>query len=232
MAIDLLAQWADQLGEARFVSTAKRIRASRNGQPVCDSTRALLVWPPRHVVPDYAVPRTDLPGGIPEPAVDLGDLGLPDHVLLPFTEFDWLEEDESVIGHPHDPLSRIDILHSTRHVTVELDGVTLADSHRPVALFETGLPPRWYLPAHEVRTDLLVASDKRTTCAYKGHASYLSAPDAADGADIAWVYRQPLREAEPMRDLICFWAERTTTLVDGVREPGFVPPPGFVAPAS
>ena len=60
---------------------------------------------------------------------------------------EWLEEDEPVIGHPRDPFHRIDVNRSSRHVKVTLDGVTLAESDRPLALFETGLPTRWYLRA-------------------------------------------------------------------------------------
>ena len=223
MTIDLRAQQLHQREQLRYASTAKRLRSSRDGTLVCDTADALVVWLPRHVVPQYAVPRVALPDRLPDGAVVLEGEGVEGYVLLPFGDFDWLEEDEPVIGHPHDPFARIDILHSTREVRVELGGVELAHSRRPVALFETGLPTRWYLPAHDVRTDLLTASDTRTTCAYKGHASYLSAP-GDDGRDVAWCYRSPLREAEPVRDLICFWAERTVTTVDGVREHGFTGP--------
>jgi uncharacterized protein (DUF427 family) len=223
MSIDLRAQQTAQREQLRWVMTAKRLRASREGELVCDTTRGLVVWLPRHVVPQYAVPLDDLVGGLPAGTSELEGEGVSGHVLLSFADFDWLEEDEPVIGHPHDPFARIDVLHSTREVRVELDGVELARSRRPVALFETGLPTRWYLPSHDVRTDLLTPSPTRTTCAYKGHASYLSAA-GPEGRDIAWVYRSPLREAEPVRDLICFWAERTLTTVDGVREHGFSGP--------
>ncbi|OFE17752.1 hypothetical protein BA895_14840 [Humibacillus sp. DSM 29435] len=214
MAIDLSAQGVTQRDELRFTPTSKRIRASRHGHLVCTTTEAVLVWLPGRVVPEYAVPAGSFSGDVPRSATPVDDPELGDYLVLPFRKFDWLEEDESVIGHPHDPYSRLDILHSNRHVTVTVEGVVLADSNRPVALFETGLPTRWYLPAHDVSTNLLVESETRTTCAYKGHASYLSLA-AGGGDDIAWVYRAPLREAEPIRDLICFWPERTTTLVDG-----------------
>ncbi len=237
MAIDLIAQTLAQRAGFRHAACGKRLRASRGGVLVCDTTDALLVWPPGHVVPQYAVPLAQLAdraAGLPEGSTPVDEPGFEDHVLLPFAEFDWLEEEESVIGHPHDPYARIDILHSTRHVRVERGGVLLAQTHHPVAVFETGLPTRWYLPTHDVRTDLLAASDTRSTCAYKGHASYLSLsldpgldPDGAggaagqgsDGRDIAWVYRHPLREAEAIRDHICFWAERTVTTVDGAPAP-------------
>ena len=220
MAIDLRQQWRSQLAEARFTPTSKRLRASRGGSLVCDTTHGVVVWLPRRVVPEYAVPRSDLVDELPDTARSLDEHGLPDLVVLPFGEFDWVEEDEPVIGHPHDPFARIDILRSSRHVRVELDGVVLADTQHPTALFETGLPPRWYLPAHDVDIAALTPSSTVTTCAYKGRASYFSAP-GEHGTDIAWVYRAPLREAEPIKDLIAFYAERTDTVVDGVKDPGF-----------
>jgi uncharacterized protein (DUF427 family) len=137
-------------------------------------------------------------------------------VLLDFTAFGWLEEDEPLVGHPRDPFKRIDSLGSSRHVVVSFHGRVLADTRRSVALLETQLPVRWYIPRDDVRMDLLAPSDHRTTCAYKGHASYLSVADAGEeGREIAWSYPDPLHDAEPVRDMVCFYAERTDLLVDG-----------------
>src|SRR5580693_1551780 len=61
------------------------------------------------------------------------------------------------------------------HVVVTLGGTKLAESDRPVLLDETGLPTRYYLPASDVRTDLLRPTDTHTTCPFKGVASYWSA---------------------------------------------------------
>ena len=85
-------------------------------------------------------------------------------------------------------------------------------------IFETGLPPRWYLPREDVRIEL-EPSDLRTVCAYKGHASYWSAR-TADGlrVNLAWTYREPRRDAEPARDLVCFFNEQVDIELDGVRE--------------
>ena len=63
----------------------------------------------------------------------------------------WFEEDEPIYGHPRNPYSRVDALRSHRHVRVELDGVTLADTRAPVLLFETGLPTRYYIDPHRCR---------------------------------------------------------------------------------
>ncbi|WP_028660805.1 DUF427 domain-containing protein [Nocardioides insulae] len=123
-------------------------------------------------------------------------------VVLRWEPFEWFEEDERVLAHPHDPFKRIDVLRSDRHVRVELEGRTLAESSRPMMLAESSLPVRWYLPREDVRMALLRPSDQHTVCAYKGVASYLS----ADGApDVAWFYPEPLHDALRVKDHLCFW---------------------------
>ncbi len=145
------------------------------------------------------------------------DPDLADYLLLDFLAFTWTEESEPVFGHPHDPFKRIDILETDRHVVVVLDGLILADSTRAVALFETQLPTRWYLPPSDVRMDLLTPSESRTTCAYKGHASYYSAAGAGSaGRDLAWTYPDPLAEAGKIGGRICFFNERVDLTLDGI----------------
>ncbi len=97
---------------------------------------------------------------------------------------------------------------------MELDGETLADLNRPRLLFEPPLPVRYYLPADDVRTDLLRPSATRTFCAYKGQAAYWS---AADEDDVAWSYPEPLREASEVAGCFAFFNERVTVSVDGTR---------------
>jgi uncharacterized protein (DUF427 family) len=110
----------------------------------------------------------------------------------------------------------VDILASSRHVRVEVDGVTVADSVRPRILFETGLPPRYYLPLPDVRTELLTPSGTRTHCPYKGTAGYWSV-DTGHGTrpDLAWIYRSPLPESQKIAGLACFYNEKVDLYVDG-----------------
>jgi uncharacterized protein (DUF427 family) len=128
----------------------------------------------------------------------------------------WLEEDEEMMGHVRDPYHRVDVLDSSRHVKVSLDGTVLAESTRPKALYETGLPVRWYIPLEDVTLGALVHSDTRTTCAYKGHASTLSARVNGDVArDVAWTYREPHRDVDRVRGHVCFYNEFVDIEVDG-----------------
>jgi uncharacterized protein (DUF427 family) len=141
------------------------------------------------------------------------------YVVLDFFAFDaWYEEDERIVGHPRDPFKRIDVRRSSRAIRVELDGVVLAESTRPLLLFETWLPTRSYLPAADVRTDLLRPSTTRSRCAYKGEASYWSYEGPAGVVeDICWSYPHPLPDVAPITDLIAFFDERVDVITDGVR---------------
>lgn len=131
----------------------------------------------------------------------------------------WFEEEEQVHVHPRDPYTRIDVLQSSRHVRVEVDGVTVADSHQPRLLFETGLPTRYYLPKTDVRMDLLRPADRVTHCPYKGSADYYALIVAgATYDDAVWWYRNPLRESIQIAGYVCFYNERVDLYVDGARQ--------------
>lgn len=170
------------------------------------------VLPPRHLEWHLTPGRSFHLDSIGEVAFRPDDPALGGRLILHWEPFTWTEEDESVYGHPHDPFARIDVLDSDRHVRVEINGETVAESRRAKALFETHLPVRWYLPREDVRMDLFAPSAFHTVCAYKGTASYLSADDAPD---VAWYYPDPLHDALPVRDLVSFW-RAAIVYVDGV----------------
>jgi uncharacterized protein (DUF427 family) len=129
----------------------------------------------------------------------------------------WFEEDEQVFTHPRDPYTRVDILPSSRHVRVDVDGVTVAESSKPALLFETGLPVRYYLPKTHVRMDLLTATESVSHCPYKGQADWWSVR-AGDRVheDLAWSYRTPLPESQKIAGLVAFYNEKVDLYVDGV----------------
>jgi uncharacterized protein (DUF427 family) len=153
------------------------------------------------------------------------DPDLADHVILDFRAFDaWYEEDEPLFGHPRDPFHRVDARQSSRHVRVELDGHVLAETTRPTLVFETGLPLRFYVPREDLRGDAR-PSARRTTCAYKGHASYWSFDALGEaGRDLAWSYEEPLADATQLTGLVAFFDELVDLVVDGrPRERGTSP---------
>ena len=145
-------------------------------------------------------------------------------MVLDFNAFDWLEDDEEIIGHPRDPFHRVDIRASSLTVEVGLDGVTLATTNGAQLLYETLLPVRYYIPPEDVRLDLLEESPKLTVCPYKGQASYWSYPDSDQGRNLAWSYDRRYRDAAQIHGLISFYNERVDLTVDGVLQPRPVTP--------
>ncbi len=139
------------------------------------------------------------------------------HVAFYFDRVDsWFEEDEEIFVHPRDPYSRIDILAGSRHVRISLEGQDLAETDRPMLLFETSLPTRYYISKQDVRMDLLEVSGHVTECAYKGRPVHYSAPQLGDsGKHIAWCYENPQPEAEKVKGLIAFYNERIDLEIDG-----------------
>jgi uncharacterized protein (DUF427 family) len=131
----------------------------------------------------------------------------------------WMEEAEEIGVHPRDPYHRVDVMASDRHVRVLLDGQLLADTRQALALFETGLPARWYIPAEDVMAELQ-SSDTVTHCPYKGQASYHSVrlPEGHLEEDLIWFYEKPLPEVGRIAGHLCFFNEKVDLELDGERQ--------------
>jgi uncharacterized protein (DUF427 family) len=156
--------------------------------------------------------------GYPDPIDEAPPLA--DYLAFYWHKMDeWYEEDELAIVHARDPYHRVDVLESSRHVRVSVNGELVAESRRPLGLFETGLPTRWYIPPEDVRADILVPSDKQTGCAYKGFASYYSVRVGDDvEEDLVWYYLEPRPEVERIAGHLAFFNERIDLEVDGELE--------------
>jgi uncharacterized protein (DUF427 family) len=241
---------ATHRGRVRLEPGAKRVRAFLGGAVVADTARPVLVWEvpyyPAYYIPLADVHAALEPDGGSVHSPSRGDAQtftvraggreapgaalryadspiaeLRDLVRLDWHAMDaWFEEDEEVFTHPRDPYTRVDILASSRHVRVEVAGVTVAESASPRLLFETGLPVRYYLPKPHVRLDLLVPTATVSHCPYKGQAEWWSVrtPDGDVHEDLAWSYRMPLPESQKVAGLIAFYDEKVDVTVDGVRQ--------------
>jgi uncharacterized protein (DUF427 family) len=130
------------------------------------------------------------------------------------------EEAERVIGHASDPYHRIDIRQSDRHLVVRYTEAVVADTHRPLVLYESGFAPRWYVPCEDINDSMLVIQQAQTFCPYKGLATYW---DIGEAKRAAWGYAQPYEEVERVNEHLSFEADRVEILLDGERqhaEPG------------
>ena len=154
----------------------------------------------------WTFPADDLAGHIAFEWFRRTDTGL-DH---------WYEEEEEIFVHPRDPHKRVDALPSRRHVRVEIDGTVVAETRRPVLLFETSLPTRYYIPREDVRLDLFEPTDHSTACPYKGTARYWSRRGGGNvPPNIVWTYPDPLPGVAVIKDRVAFYNEAVDLTVDG-----------------
>ncbi|KAK5943485.1 hypothetical protein PMZ80_004492 [Knufia obscura] len=149
-------------------------------------------------------------------AADLEGPALPlrNYVKVMFNSVDqWFEEDTPIYVHPKDPYKRVDCLQSMKpiRVTIPSNGVdvVLAESATSVHLYETMLPPRYYLPYTSLRTTYLQPSTTTTECPYKGVAQYHDiVVDGRRHEDLVWWYRAPTAECIAVTGLRCFYNEK------------------------
>lgn len=172
------------------------------------------------VVGDSRMNRTASAAAWSHPSPTPQAKALAGHIGFEWNAMDaWFEEDEQVFVHPRDPYVRVDCIKSSRHVEVFVGGEKIADCHRPVLVFETGLPVRYYLPRDDVRLELLKPSATETLCPYKGSASYFTLQVGGKKyPDLIWSYLAPFDEVRKIQELLCFYHERVEQfVVDGER---------------
>ena len=125
--------------------------------------------------------------------------GSPDlrgYFSLDFHSMDaWYEEEERIYVHARDPYLRADARRSSRHVVVEVGGVEVAETRRPVLLDETGpdhalLRPARRRPARAARARARRSPSARTRAA--ATTGRCAAADGRSARDAAWRYAQPL----------------------------------------
>ena len=140
---------------------------------------------------------------------------LKDRVAFAWRAMDaFYEEDERIVGHAADPYHRNDIRAASRHLVVRDGERVIADTHRPVVLYESGFAPRWYVPREDVDEAALTPVDGQTFCPYKGLASYY---DIGEHPGAAWSYLEAWPEVSRIRGLVSFEADKIEVYLDGER---------------
>ena len=206
----------------------RRMRVKLGGEWVADSEDVVLLHEPGRYPVAY-FPRDDVTGLEEETRTtnhrDLGatawfavknakhaawhHVDLPSHarVLAGRVAFAWramdafYEEDERIVGHAADPYHRIDIRQTSRHLVVRDGDRVVADTRRPLALYESGFAPRWYVPREDVDASALKHVAGETFCPYKGLASYY---DIGDRKRAAWSYPEAWAEVARVSDWVSF----------------------------
>jgi uncharacterized protein (DUF427 family) len=231
----------------RVEPSQRWVRVKFNDEFVADSKRAIYVWADGHMV-TYYIPLEDVRTDLLQPSrqgsdgkqyydLTVGDRTAPavawdypnpsadqeplrGYITLKWNKMDhWYEEEEEIFVHPRDPHHRVDTIPSSRHIRVEIDGVTVADTWRPYLLFETSMPVRYYIPQEDIRMELLEPSRANTLCPYKGAASYWSIKIGEQlYRNYVWGYLDPLEESPKIKGLLSFFNEKMQIYVDGELE--------------
>lgn len=121
---------------------------------------------------------------------------------------------ESVWDYPRPP--RVES--TDRHVVVEFDGMTIADTRAALRVLETSHPPVFYLPVADVAAGVLQANPRRTFCEFKGAAAYhdLVSPSGRIEVAAAWSYPEPTFGFELLVGHVALYPGRMDRcLVDG-----------------
>ncbi|MFY9805494.1 MAG: DUF427 domain-containing protein [Candidatus Acidiferrales bacterium] len=130
------------------------------------------------------------------------------------------EEDERIVGHAADSYHRIDIRQTSRPLVVTHRDRTIANTKRPVALYESGFAPRWYVPRADIDESALALVEHQTFCPYKGLCSYY---DIGDARLAAWSYREAYPEVGRVSGLVSFEPDIVSVQLDSIQlrlEPG------------
>src|SRR5262245_51344275 len=130
------------------------------------------------------------------------------------------EEDERIVGHAPDSYHRIDIRQTSRSLVVRHGDRIIADTKRPLVLYESGLAPRWYVLHADIDESALTAVDHQTFCPYKGLCSHY---DIGDAHLVAWSYRQAYPGVARISNLVSFELDIISVQLDGTQlhlEPG------------
>lgn len=130
------------------------------------------------------------------------------------------EEDERIVGHAADSYHRIDIRQASRNLVVRQHDRVIAETKRPLVLYESGFAPRWYVPHTDIDESALTFVEHQTFCPYKGVCSYYNVGDARLAA---WSYREAFSEVGRISSMVSFEPDIVSVQLDGTQlhlEPG------------
>jgi uncharacterized protein (DUF427 family) len=130
------------------------------------------------------------------------------------------EEDERIVGHAADSYHRIDIRQASRRLVARHHDRVIADTKRPLVLYESGFAPRWYVARADVDESALTPVERKDFCPYKGLCSYY---DIGDARLAAWSYRDAYPQVRRISDLVSFEPDVVSVELDGAQlrlEPG------------
>lgn len=90
-------------------------------------------------------------------------------------------------------------------VRVIIDGDVLADTSHALSLAEADYPSVLYIPRGDTHMASLAPSAHRTTCPYKGEASYF---DIGEAKNAVWSYEEPYPAMAAIAGHLAFYPDK------------------------
>lgn len=110
---------------------------------------------------------------------------------------------------------------SMAHIRVAVQGEVIAETRDALLVHEAGHAPAWYIPAADVRRDLLQRTDHQTRCPRKGVATYWTISTAGETLEnAAWSYETPIAQAEALKGYLSFYTHLVDVQAEGTEHAG------------
>ncbi|WP_137699873.1 DUF427 domain-containing protein [Marimonas lutisalis] len=101
---------------------------------------------------------------------------------------------------------KITIVRAPGTWVVRAGGAVLGETRNALELTEGDLPPVIYFPREDIATAFLDASDHKTTCPWKGEATYFSIVTKSTTLEnAAWSYETPNEDVARIKDHLAFY---------------------------
>ena len=118
------------------------------------------------------------------------------------------------------PEHRVDLYPEDKRVRVTYAGTIIADSTDAVRVEETGHGPVMYIPAKDMRLDLMKKTAHNTYCPFKGTASYWTVEvgkgaEAKSSENAIWGYETPYDETTGLAGHYAFYGNRVDSIEVG-----------------
>jgi uncharacterized protein (DUF427 family) len=232
---------AGAFGDLRYEPLDRRVRAD----DVVDSTRAVLVWEPRRIVPSYAVPEADISAEVrPAPATDRSAAGVL-HPGIPFAVHTARGTPVTVGGRVGSgfrlaEIGGVVVLDFTAfdawleedervfgHPRDPFKRIDVRRTSRPVRIEVDGTVLAESTHARMLfetgihprfylpKTDVRGALVPSARRSYCPYKGEATYWSVGGHADIAWSYEHPLPDAPLVEGLVAFWDERVDVHLDG-----------------
>jgi uncharacterized protein (DUF427 family) len=111
---------------------------------------------------------------------------------------------ESVWDYPRPP--RLE--DCNREIQIIFGGQQIVKTRKAKRVLETSHPPVYYIPADEVRSGVLLPTQRNSFCEWKGIARYFHVRvDEHLAENAAWAYQSPTAAFAAICDHVAFYAE-------------------------